>query len=140
MNKRFRMPLLLLAAATIGGCGGAASDSGNGVTNPTGGTGGTNPSSNTNVIAVSDNTFSPGQINVPAGIKVNWNWTPCSDGGGYGGSGACVSHQITFDDGSNLSSPMQSTGTYTRTFTAPGTYKYHCSVHGAGMSGVVVVQ
>ena len=45
-----------------------------------------------------------------------------------------------FDDGSNISSGSQSSGTFSRTFTAAGTYKYHCTIHGSAMSGQVVVQ
>jgi plastocyanin len=71
---------------------------------------------------------------------VTWKWDSCSDPGAYGGYSTCVSHNVTFDDGSNLSSGSQSSGTYSRTFPAAGTYKYHCSIHGAAMSGQVVVQ
>jgi plastocyanin len=39
------------------------------------------------------------------------------------------------------SSPIQNASrTYTRTFTAPGTYRYECAVHGPSMSGTLVVQ
>jgi plastocyanin len=30
--------------------------------------------------------------------------------------------------------------TYTFTFTTPGTYSYDCAVHGAAMTGRIVVQ
>jgi plastocyanin len=45
---------------------------------------------------------------------------------------------VTFDDG--LSSPTQDQGSYSRTFSAAGTYNYHCAVHGAAMAGSITVQ
>jgi plastocyanin len=42
-----------------------------------------------------------------------------------------------FDDG--VTSSSQSSGSFTRRFDATGTFKYHCAIHGAGMSGQVEV-
>ena len=126
---------LLLAA-----CGGGGSY-GTGPGNPGGGSnpgGGNNSSPNT--VTLTADSFSPSSLTVPANTTVTWKWDSCSDPGGYGGYSTCVSHNITFDDGSNISSGSQSSGTFSRTFTAAGTYKYHCSIHGAAMSGQVVVQ
>ena len=60
--------------------------------------------------------------------------------GGYGSYTSCPTHSITFDDGSNISSPTQSEGTFTRNFSTVGTFKYHCAVHGTSMSGQITVQ
>jgi plastocyanin len=30
--------------------------------------------------------------------------------------------------------------TFSRTFSTPGTFTYQCSIHGAAMSGTVIVQ
>jgi len=76
---------------------------------------------------------------VTPGTTVTWEWKACTDDG-YGGYGGCVSHNVTFDDGSNIASSTQSTGTFSRTFNTAGTYKYHCVVHGTGMSGQVTVK
>jgi len=38
------------------------------------------------------------------------------------------------------SSAVQSSGTYSLTFTSPGTYQYDCAVHGSAMTGTVVVR
>lgn len=83
-----------------------------------------------------NNSFSPSNLGIQAGQKVTWKWGACSSDG-YAG---CVTHNVTFDDGSNEASPTQGTGEYSRTFNTPGTYKYHCTIHGTGMSGQVVVQ
>lgn len=127
---------LLLAA-----CGGGGSNGGNYSTGP--GTGGNNPGGtpNPNTVSVTNDAFAPNNITVPANTTVTWNWDSCTgDPGGYGGYGTCVAHNVTFDDGSNISSGSQSSGTFSRTFTASGTYKYHCAIHGSAMSGQVVVQ
>jgi plastocyanin len=129
----------MAALVVLAGCGGASGD-GYG-TNPGGTTGGNNNGSNpvvqgTTVNLLDNNSFSPSNLGVKAGQTVTWQWGTCT-GDGYS---TCVSHSVTFDDGSNQSSPTQSSGQYTRTFNTPGTYKYHCAVHGAGMSGQIVVQ
>jgi len=126
-------------AAACGGGGESGGSTGPTNSNP-GGT--TNPGGSvTNTVNLADQAFNPGSVTVPAGTTVTWQWptsTTCSDG--YGGYFTCPTHSVTFDDGSNIASPTQSTGTFTRTFSAPGTYKYHCAVHGTAMSGQVIVQ
>ncbi|MDB4898946.1 MAG: hypothetical protein JWN53_754, partial [Gemmatimonadetes bacterium] len=47
-------------------------------------------------------------------------------------------HDVSFTD--NVHSATQSSGSFSRQFTAAGSYDYICSVHGAAMSGRVVVQ
>ena len=92
-------------------------------------------------ISVTNNSFSPSTKTVAASTAVQWAWNSCTGGGDpYGGGGGevCVEHGVNFDDGT--SSPTQGQGTYIRTFTAPGTYNYHCAVHGAAMAGVITVQ
>jgi len=126
---------LAMAAACGGGGGGGGSTTG---PNPNpGGTG--NPGGVTNTVNLADQTFSPASVTVPVGTTVTWQWpSTCTDG--YGGYYTCPTHSVVFDDGSNISSPTQSTGTFARTFTAAGTFKYHCVIHGTAMSGQVVVQ
>lgn len=127
---------IVIAAA----CGGGATDSTtNGGQNP--GTG-TNPSTNPNTVALVDSSFNPAAITVKAGTTVTWQWSACADtSSGYGyGSGACMTHQISFDDGSGVQSPKQDQGSFNRTFASAGTFKYHCLIHGSYMSGQVTVQ
>jgi PKD repeat protein len=80
---------------------------------------------------------------VVVGQTVQWNWMggphsstsgACDDGDPYYGGASCDEDGL-WDSGSQ-SMPFQ----YPRTFTAPGTYNYYCTVHGAAMTGVVVVQ
>ena len=108
----------LALAASCGGSGYGGSPTGPGNTGNGGG-------STSNAVSVGDNYFSPNATTVAAGTTVTWTWA--------GGR----NHNVTFDDGQ--ASATQSTGAYTRTFSAAGTYNYHCTIHGAAMSGSVTV-
>lgn len=133
MRLAARITLLLIVAAV--GCGGsstAPSSGGNTTNNPPP----QNNPSTTSSITVSNNFFDPSSTTVPVNTKVTWTWDACGSDG-YGGQ-SCTSHGIVFDDGT--SSATQTQGTWSHTFAAAGTYKYHCPVHGSAMSGTVVVQ
>jgi plastocyanin len=129
-----------MMAAAILACGGASAATDTAPNTPTSPTG-TTPVTTTNVVLLNpDLTFAPSTISVPAGTTVTWEWNSCTGGaGGSGGYGTCISHSVVFDDGSNISSVVQDSGTFTRNFATVGTFKYHCGVHGASMSGEVVV-
>jgi plastocyanin len=83
-------------------------------------------------LSVSGNAvvFTPSTVTVDPGQPVCWTW-----------SGA--EHNIRADDGSFTSGPPSAGGTFQRTFNTPGTYGFHCQVHGTpttGMRGTVVVR
>jgi len=111
------------------GCGGSGGDTTSPVT-----TGNTPPPADG--ISVSNDQFTPGTKTVAVGTAVNWSWNSCSSDPYYGET--CVSHSVTFDDG--VTSPTQDKGSFSRTFAVAGTYNYHCSIHGAAMSGSITVQ
>jgi plastocyanin len=127
--------LVALAVVSLAACGGGGGGGGSQVTSPPP-TGNTPPPPPSNSITVSNNNYSPANKSIAVGATVNWAWNTCT-GDVYSGT-TCTSHSVTFDDGST--SPTQDQGTYSRTFTAPGTYNYHCAIHGAAMSGSVTVQ
>ena len=80
------------------------------------------------VAATPSNVFSPSSVTVNVNEKVTWN----NEGG---------IHNVVFDDGS-FTSPAQPDGsswTTSRTFTEPGTFRYHCGFHGSAMTGRVIV-
>jgi len=87
-------------------------------------------------VSVEDNAFAPVNITVNVGDTVEWTWAGANP------------HSVTADDGSFDSNPppanFQTSGSFSHTFTAPGTYRYYCRVHGApngvGMSGTITVQ
>ena len=122
-----RIHALALAAAVgaLAACGGSGYGSTAPIDGTTNGTTTGTPST-TNAISVRDNSFSPAATTVAPGTMVTWTWTGAN------------SHNVTFDDGP--ASATQQTGTYQRTFSTAGTYKYHCTIHGTAMSGTVTVQ
>jgi plastocyanin len=87
---------------------------------------------------VTNDAFSPGTKTVAVGTTVKWAWNTCSSDPYYGTGQTCTSHSVTFDDGTT--SPTQDQGTFERTFSAAGTYNYHCVIHGAAMTGTITVQ
>jgi plastocyanin len=75
---------------------------------------------------------------IRAGGSVNWVWVggiPHSTTSGTcpAGGGECT------PDG-NWDSGIQSTGSFQKTFSSPGTFPYFCRVHEGMMTGTVVVQ
>lgn len=99
-----------------------------------GGGGGGGGGVSTNAVTVENDVFSPGTIQVPVGTTVTWTW-----------ANGAVQHNIAPDSPGAPSEPTISSApfTYQFTFTAAGTYNYHCTVHGApgaGMHGTVIVQ
>lgn len=81
-------------------------------------------------VSVSNNFFNPATTTISAGTFVIFTWA--------GG----VSHNVTWDGGPAprpANSPTQNSGTYQVRLTQPGTYTYHCTIHGAAMSGSITV-
>ncbi|MBX3174688.1 MAG: hypothetical protein KF709_09765 [Gemmatimonadaceae bacterium] len=87
----------------------------------------TGPPADPNAVSVGNNFFSPTSRTVAVGTTVTWTWM----------AGAST-HNVTFSDGPT--SPNQASGTYQRQFPSTGTFTYLCSIHGASMSGTVVVE
>jgi plastocyanin len=78
-------------------------------------------------------TQNPAQDTVTVGQTVTWTWT---------GTGS-TPHSVLSQGSPSFPSSNTLTGngmTYTATFNTPGTYHYECAVHGAAMSGNIVVQ
>lgn len=87
-------------------------------------------------VTIKNTAFNPQGVTVEIGEKVVWK---AEEAG----------HDITFDDGSYQQprgcTPLglgctQDGDRFERTFTTAGAFKYHCSRHGTGMSGLVNVQ
>jgi plastocyanin len=86
----------------------------------------TGPDPVANEVRVGDNFFNPGTRNISTGTTITWNWNSGSS-----------THNVTFDDGP--ASANQSSGNFERTFNNAGSFPYHCTIHGSGMSGTIVV-
>jgi plastocyanin len=72
--------------------------------------------------------FSPGTVTVSAGDTVTWT-----------NNDAGVPHTVSSDSGSELASGQLASGaSYQKTFSAAGSYVYHCDIH-PSMTGLVVV-
>lgn len=79
-----------------------------------------------NEVRVQNNSFSPASRTVAAGTTVTFRW-----------SASANTHNVTFNDGP--ASADQSSGTFTRTFAAAGSFPYQCTIH-SGMNGTITVQ
>ena len=90
------------------------------------------PTPQTYDVEVDNNYFEPSMLTIKVGDTVRWEWEAS---GHTVTSGASCTANGTFDSG------LRNDGaTYSHTFTAPGTYPYHCVPHcGMGMTGTVVV-
>ena len=73
--------------------------------------------------------YSPKQVTISPGDSVTWQ-------------GDFTMHPLVSDEG--LWQTVNSGATFTHTFDTPGTYHFHCFIHGGaggvGMSGTVVVE
>ena len=77
-------------------------------------------------VAITDFKFNPAALTVPVGTAVTWTNQDEEP------------HTIAAKDGSFHSPGMDTHGTYSFTFTTPGSYDYICSIH-PFMTGTVVV-
>ena len=77
-------------------------------------------------------TGNPAIDTVAVGATVTWTWVNTGP----------ISHSVESEGSPGfLSSTILGSGTtYSLTFTAPGSYQYDCAVHGAAMSGTIVVR
>lgn len=82
--------------------------------------------SNPNEVLMQGKSFSPGSITVPVGTQVTWR------------NSDIMAHTVTSDNSLFDSGNIAVGASYSFTFTAKGTYAYHCVYH-AGMTGTVVV-
>jgi plastocyanin len=77
-------------------------------------------------VAVKDMKFTPRVIEVPAGTTVTWRFQD-SD----------TVHDVKADD---FRSAVMRTGDFTHTFSTPGKYDYHCSLHSQMTARVIVTE
>jgi plastocyanin len=79
-------------------------------------------------VEISGFVFNPSTVTVPVGATVIWT------------NRDSASHTVVSDSGNEIASNSLATGdTYGHTFSTPGTYAYHCSVH-PSMKGTIIVQ
>lgn len=76
------------------------------------------------VVSLHDLAFNPADVTVPVGGTVEWRW---EDG--------VIPHNVIVGD---FASKTQSSGTFTHSFDAVGSFPYVCKLHPA-MKGTVTV-
>ena len=123
--RRLVGPLLLVAAVAIitAACNGSG-PSAYGAPASTAAT--TTAATATNAATIKGFSFQPEVLKVKVGAKVTWT------------NDDTVAHTVTADTTSFASGNLQPGGSFSFTFTRPGTYAYHCSIH-PSMHGSVVV-
>jgi len=86
----------------------------------------------TSAVNAKDYEFLPANIAVKAGTTVTWSFV-----GAVPHTVTSADPRVTFDSG------QKTKGTFTFTFSQPGTYHYYCKLHGSasgqGMAGTVTV-
>lgn len=80
-----------------------------------------------NSVSIANMAFSPATLTVTAGTTVTWT---NSDG---------MAHTVTADNSSFDSGNMAMGAKYSKVFSTPGTYAYHCIIH-PEMKGTVIVK
>lgn len=126
--------------AVLAGCSSSAtSPSGDG--GPTGGSTGGTPAPVTAAVSIGNNEFRSAHNNsanaavdtVATGGTVTWTWTNTGS----------VPHSVQSLGSTIFRNSTVQTGngsTYSVVFNKPGTYQYDCAVHGAAMTGTIVVR
>jgi len=89
-------------------------------------------------ISVADFAFSPESVTIAAGKTVEWSNSGPSSHTVTSNTSAWSSMTLAAPSGMDPYGGPTGGGTFVNTFSSPGTYEYHCSIH-AGMTGVVVV-
>ena len=82
------------------------------------------------IVVVRDSNYTPSRVAIRPGDVVIWTRP----------DGVTLTHSVTSDEGrfdADLTDQRRNVGFR---FQEAGTYAYHCTIHGTGMSGSVVVQ
>jgi plastocyanin len=125
----------IFAALIFAGVAAAACGGGTGPEGPLPGPGGGPVGSITagpgiQFVSAHNGSTNPAVDTIPAGSTVTWTWS-----GGLPHDIRSVGSPTFANSGVNTS-PAK----HTATFATPGTYRYTCGVHGAAMSGTLIVQ
>jgi plastocyanin len=78
-------------------------------------------------VTIKNFAFSPEPVTAKVGDVIGWT------------NSDSIGHTATLDDGTCTTDIINNGQTQSLTFSAPGTYPYHCSVHPAQMKGTITV-
>jgi len=84
------------------------------------------PASGGSAVTIQNFAFSPVSLTVAAGTTVTWTDKDNTE------------HTVSADDGSFGSQKLTPGATFSETFSTPGTYAYHCSIHRTMTATVIV--
>jgi plastocyanin len=110
---------VLLLSVVLVACGGSSSDGSSATTAPT-------DAATTDSISIKDLAFDPARLEVKAGAVVEIS------------NDDSTTHTWTADDASWDAGDIAPGASAKHTFADPGTFAYHCKIHGS-MKGTVVV-
>ena len=119
---------LMALATTLTACGGGGSSKANAdsPTNVGAGRPTAEPAPQSKIM-IADNSFTPAELTIPAGTNVVWEWSGTNP------------HSVLISG--RASDTMTGSGKFEKLFSTPGTtFPYQCGVHGAAMSGKIIVQ
>jgi amicyanin len=115
--------ILLVLTCTCAGCTSPQSPSAPTATTPV-------PAGGSNAVMIKNFAFSPATLTVKTGSTVTWT------------NQDAAPHQVASDPGTPVafsSDSLANGASYQFTFTQPGTYTYHCTIH-PNMKGTIIVQ
>ncbi len=87
----------------------------------------------THVVKAQNIKFTPSRLTIHRGDRVTWHFLDAA---------ILAPHTVTSEGPlrfKDMRNPKAS-GTFTVTFTKPGTYRYMCTIHPASMNGVITVR
>lgn len=122
MKKIIPGILFYLLIGLTTGCSKSSNDGGYGYTPPP------QPGSSGNDISIYNMSYSPSSISVAKGSVVKWT------------NNDRYTHTVSSDDGITFDSgDLDAGSSFSYTAKTPGTFKYHCKIHGIAMAGTLVV-
>jgi plastocyanin len=131
MSHRSLTALAVSALIVLAGCSSSSGSTApsSGAAAPSGAAGACSESTTAGTVQVSivDFGFNPSSITAKVGDVIAFTNT------------GAVAHTATLDDGSCKTPNIDPTKSDGLTFTAAGTYPFHCSIHPTTMKGTIVV-
>lgn len=120
---------MLAAITVLTACGSDGDSNVNGGSHTAGNNPGGIPS-NLLKVTISDNKFSPSNLQIPVGANVTWEWTGSNP------------HSVVgkFEEKEIASPRLTGAGVYLEAFPKAGIFEYQCGVHGEAMTGKITIQ